>query len=146
MAGNFIRVTLTGKNKLIGLLNDFAKQGKNLEPALAKIGKYLIESHQERFNLQIAPNGELWEPLNPRTIAKKGNADILRDEGTLADTLAYQISGNQLTFGTNMEYGATHQFGREDDGIPARPFIGMSTGQWQDSDEIVEILKSHLLD
>ena len=145
MAGSSIQVRLTGRKKLIGLLNDFAKQGKQLEPALAEIGEYLIESHQERFRLQVAPNGELWEPLAPETIERKGNDDILRDRGTKADTLAYQLSSNQLDFGTSLEYAATHQFGREQDGIPARPFLGLSTGAFNDTDEIVKILQEHLL-
>jgi phage virion morphogenesis protein len=144
MAGSFIAVELTGEKPLIALLDKFIKQGQSLEPALADIGEYLIESHQERFKLEVAPDGTPWEPLAPRTIAKKGNNRILQDQGTMRDLLAYQISGDQLTFGTNLIYGATHQFGREADGIPARPFIGLATGQWNDSDEIVAILQSHL--
>jgi phage virion morphogenesis protein len=145
MAGSFIQVNVTGTKQLTALLNKFIQQGQNLEPAFREIGEYLIESHQERFRLEVAPDGELWEPLNPNTIAKKGNDRILRDSGTLADTLAYQISGDQLEFGTNREYAATHQFGREADGIPARPFLGLSTGLFNDGDEIIAILQSHLL-
>jgi phage virion morphogenesis protein len=146
MAGSFIAVELTGEKPLIALLDKFIKQGQSLEPALADIGEYLIESHQERFKLEVAPDGTPWEPLAPRTIAKKGNDRILQDSGTMRDLLAYQLSGDQLTFGTNLIYGATHQFGREADGIPARPFIGLATGQWNDADEIVAILQSHLQD
>ena len=62
------------------------------------------------------------------------------------DTLAYQVSNDHLEFGTNLEYSATHQFGRDADGIPARPFLGLSDGVWNDEVEIVEILQSHLAD
>jgi phage virion morphogenesis protein len=146
MAGSFIAVELTGEKPLIALLDKFIKQGQSLEPALAEIGEYLIESHQERFKLEVAPDGTPWEPLAPRTIAKKDKDTILQQSGTMRDLLAYRLSGNELTFGTNQEYGATHQFGREADGIPARPFIGLATGQWNDADEIVAILQSHLQD
>jgi len=146
MSGSKITVELTGEKRLLKTLNHFIKQGQSLEPALAEIGEYLLESHQERMKLAVEPDGSLMEPLAPRTIAKKGNDDILRDKGTLADTLAYQVSGNELELGSGLEYAATHQFGREADGIPARPFLGLATGQWNDSDEIIEILKSHLVD
>jgi phage virion morphogenesis protein len=146
MAGSFIAVELIGEKPLLNLLNQYIKKGQSLEPALVDIGEYLIESHQERFKLEVAPDGSPWEPLAPRTIAKKGNDRILQDQGTMRDLLTYQISGDQLSFGTNLIYAATHQFGREADGISPRPFIGLATGQWNDSDEIVTILQSHLQD
>lgn len=147
MAGNKITIRQYGKARVNRLLNGLIKQGQSLEPAFAEIGEYLIESHQERFKLEVAPDGSLWEPLAPRTIARKNGDDrILQQSGTMRDTLAYQFTNRELFFGTNMEYGATHQFGREDDGIPARPFLGLSTGQWNDSDEIVAILQDHLLE
>jgi phage virion morphogenesis protein len=145
MAGSFIELKVTGEKQIATLLNKFIKQGQNLEPALAEIGEYLIESHQARFKLEVAPDGTPWDPLAPKTIKRKGHADILQDQGTLRDTLTYQLGTNELDFGTNLEYAATHQFGREADGIPARPFLGLATGQWNDKDEILDILQSHLL-
>jgi phage virion morphogenesis protein len=145
MAGSFIKVELTNEKPLINLLTSYIKQGQSLEPALAEIGEYLIESHQERFQLEVEPDGTPWEPLSPKTIKQKGGDDrILQSSDTMRDQLAYQLSGNELEFGSNLEYAATHQFGREADGIVARPFIGLATGQWSDVDEIVAILQDHL--
>ncbi|MBN26267.1 MAG: phage virion morphogenesis protein [Alteromonadaceae bacterium] len=145
MAGSFIKVELTNEKPLINLLTSYIKQGQSLEPALAEIGEYLIESHQERFQLEVEPDGTPWEPLSPKTIKQKGGDDrILQSSDTMRDQLAYQLSGNELEFGSNLEYAATHQFGREADGIVARPFIGLATGQWNDVDEIVAILQGHL--
>jgi len=45
--------------------------------------------------------------------------------------------------GSNLEYAATHQFGREADGIPARPFLGVALFE---KVEILDILREHLLD
>ena len=145
MAGSFIKVELTNEKPLINLLTSYIKQGQSLEPALADIGDYLIVSHQERFKLEVEPDGTPWEPLSPKTIKQKGGNDrILRDRHFLEGGLAFQLSGNELEFGSNLEYAATHQFGREADGIVARPFIGLATGQWNDVDEIVAILQGHL--
>lgn len=41
-----------------------------------------------------------------------------------------------------MEYAATHQFGREGDGIPARPFLGLAQFERV---EILDILRDHLI-
>lgn len=147
MAGSFITVRAYGSGEVNRMLGRIIQAGVNLEPAFRKIGDRLIEVTQDRFQLEIAPNGELWEPLAPETIARKGGDDrILRKTDRMVGELNYQIAGKTLTFGSNQEYAATHQFGREDDGIPARPFIGLTTGPWSDADEIVEILQDHLKD
>ena len=147
MAGSFITVRAYGSGEVNRMLGRLIHAGQNLEPAFAEIGEYLIESTQERFKLEVAPNGELWAPLAPETLARKGGDDrILQQSGIMRDTLNYQIAGKTLPVGSNQEYAATHQFGREDDGIPARPFIGLTTGPWNDADEIIAILQDHLQD
>ncbi|WP_416305204.1 phage virion morphogenesis protein [Neptunicella sp. SCSIO 80796] len=144
MAGSFIQVIPADLTKINKALNGLIQKTNNLEPALREIGEYLLEAHQERFKLEVAPDGELWDPLSPKTIKRKGNDDILQDSGTLRDLLHYQITGNTLEFGTNLEYGATHQFGREDDGIPQREFLGIGSNPWNDTDHILNILQDHL--
>lgn len=146
MAGSFITIRSYGLQPARALLAQLIRKGQNLEPAFAEIGEYLLESHQERFALEVAPDGTPWEPLSPKTLRKKKDDRILQESGTLRDSLAYQIGSRELLFGTGLEYGATHQFGREDDGIPARPFLGLATGQWNDADEIVAILQDYLSD
>ena len=59
------------------------------------------------------------------------------------DTFAYNIGDESLEFGTNMEYGAIHQFGGTSGmiprlaAIPARPFLGLSD---EDEKEVIEIM------
>ncbi|MDO6488238.1 phage virion morphogenesis protein [Colwellia sp. 6_MG-2023] len=142
MAGSFISVDVVGQKQIGQALNRLLKQGSDLEPALRDIGEYLLESTQQRFIDQQAPNGEPWDPLSPKTLAKKKRQDrVLTETGTLVDTLHYQLGVNQLTLGSNMEYAATHQFGRESDGIPARPFLGIAVFERV---EILAILRDHL--
>mgnify|MGYP006165611373 CR=1 FL=1 len=112
--------------------------------ALSQIGEYLVEATQERFQLEVAPDGSLWEPLAPETIRRKnGDTRILRQSSTLIDTILYDVSDNMLLVGSNMEYAATHQFGREADGIPAREWLGLTTGPWNDEVAIMDILYDH---
>jgi len=145
MAGVTLTAQLTGTTALTKALNQLMTQAGTLSPALAQIGEYLLESHQSRFQLEIAPDGTPWAPLAPETLARKNGEDrILQDQGTLRDTLSYSVTGNELLFGSNLEYAATHQFGREEDGIEARPFIGITDGPWRDEVEILAILRDHL--
>lgn len=147
MAGAFIVVQKTGIERASKLFNRLIRAGQSLEAPFAQIGEYLIESHQARFQLEVAPDGEPWEPLDPKTVRrKKGDDRILRDSDTLSDTLFYQLSSDELEFGSDKEYAATHHFGREADGIPARPIFGLATSPFNDEDEIVAILQDHLID
>jgi len=142
MAGSFFVTDLRGQQTITKALNQLLRQGSELAPVFADIGDFLIITHQQRFVDMQAPDGTPWEPLAPETLAKKKRPDrILTETGTLADTLAYQIGSNQLLFGTNMEYGATHQFGRDE--IPARPWLGLAPFERK---EILELLRDHLLD
>jgi len=143
MAGSFINVDVLGANQVTTALNKLLKQSDNLEPAFRDIGEYLLESTQQRFIDQQAPDGTPWEPLSPNTLRHKKRPDrVLTETGTLADTLNYQLGANQLMLGSNMEYAATHQFGREGDGIPARPFLGIAPFEHK---EILTILQDHLM-
>jgi phage virion morphogenesis protein len=145
MAGSFVSVDVVGSNTLATHLNKLLTQVADVSPALREIGEHLLESTQDRMSQEISPDGQPWEPLQPDTLANKSKTSqsnkILRGYGTLADTLNYQLNGDQLMFGSNMEYAATHQFGRDSANIPAREFLGLSD---DDETEIIEILQSHL--
>ncbi|ELI9041827.1 TPA: phage virion morphogenesis protein [Pseudomonas aeruginosa] len=72
----------------------------------------LLHIHQARFRAQQAPDGTPWTALSPRYLARKRrNRDkILTASGDLRK-LAGQVEGDTLLFGTNLPYGAIHQFG-----------------------------------
>jgi len=143
MAGAFIEVSVVGASAIANALNQLLQQSGNLNPALADIGEYLLDSTQQRFVDQQAPDGTPWDPVSPKTLKKKKRKDrVLTETGTLADTLNYQLGANQLMLGSNLEYAATHQFGREADGMPARPFLGIAPFE---QTEILAILQDHLL-
>jgi phage virion morphogenesis protein len=142
MAGGFVSVDVTGSSSIVNAFNRLIKNIDDTSPALRDIGEYLTESTQQRFEDMETPDGEKWEELALGTIAKKKRVDrILTESGTLADTLNYQLGNDQLMFGSNLEYAATHQFGRDNANIPAREFLGFSE---QDEDEILAIFHQYL--
>lgn len=138
----------------------------DLTPAYQDIGEYLQIVHEQRFVDQVAPDGTPWAPLSPRyqQMKPKNKNRILFLDGRLAKSFRYQISGNELNFGTNVPYAAHHHFGTKPytitpkskkalafgdvvvkkvnhPGLPARPLIGLNDA---DNDEILQLLTEHL--
>lgn len=116
----------------------------DLRPVFRDIGEYLIISHRERFERQVSPDGQPWADLSPGYLAEKPyNQDKkLVLDGHLMNELHYNDpTETQLEFGANQVYAATHQFGREEANIPARPFLGLSG---DDEQEVLGIIAEHL--
>lgn len=120
----------------------------------------LLDIHEARFNAQESPDGIPWQALSPwyQESKPKQKDKILTLDGTLRSTLRYQINGNTLLFGTNVVYGAIHQFGgtikpvrgnalnvggrlAKQVVIPARPWLGISA---QDKLLLVDVVREHL--
>lgn len=141
MAGSGIHVHVDDR-EVRRVLRALERATGNLRPAFLEIGEALLQSHEERWSQEQSPEGEPWAPLSPRyQVRKKKHRDeiLLLDE-TLRDTLRYQAGRDSLAFGTDRIYGATHQFGAPERGIPARPFLGLSGAD----KAIGDILRDHL--
>ncbi|AQT58714.1 phage virion morphogenesis protein [Cellvibrio sp. PSBB023] len=147
-------------------LNQLQEKLGDLTPALQDIGEYLMNSHQQRFKDQVAPDGTPWAPLSPsyqRNKARNKNR-ILVLNGYLEKSFRYQVGNNELNFGTNVPYAAHHHFGTKPytikpktkkalafggavvkkvnhPGLKARPLIGVSEA---DTEEILRLLDEHL--
>ncbi|MBP5056351.1 phage virion morphogenesis protein [Pseudomonas chlororaphis] len=93
------------------VLDELVERLGDLTTPLNDIAEYLHQSTDNRFAKQVAPDGSPWAPLAPSTLARKKGGRILRDKGTLQDTMRHSVSNNELTFGTDRPYGAIHQFG-----------------------------------
>ena len=143
MAGVNLQIDLYGADAIQKALNRIAQAGRNLREPLGDMGEHLLNTHRERWVLEKSPDGIPWEPLSERYAARKRRkrpaAGMLVYDDLLEGTLRYQIRGNALELGTNRPYGATHQFGR--DGIPARPFLGLSKA---DERDVLDIIREHL--
>jgi len=110
MAGAMLEVTLD-QRQVGKALKELAEHQEDLTTPLNDIAEYLHQSTDSRFRQQVAPDGSPWAPLAPSTLARKRGTRILREAGTLQDTLRHKVSSNELAFGTDRPYGAIHQFG-----------------------------------
>jgi len=142
MAGASVSTEVDSR-EVMAALNRLVTGLQQLTPALRDIGEMLQLSHDQRFKDQKSPEGAPWAPLSDaykKTKAKHPDRLLLL-EGYLSGGLSYQIQGKSLLFGTNSIYGASHQFGRAEAAIPARPWLGLSGN---DETEVLEILQEHL--
>lgn len=140
MAGAYVTVN---DREVRQALRKLERRAGNLREAFQDIGESLKISYRERFERQEAPSGEPWAPLSEeyRRRKRKNRDRILMLEGYLADMPRYRTTPDELEFGTNRIYGATHQFGDPSRGIPARPFLGLSD---DDEQMVLEILEEFL--
>jgi len=144
MAGSFIEVSIgDSEGEIIAALERLRAAAGNLRPALAEIGEYLLQSTEGRFRAQAGPDGAPWAPLSPGYAKRKkrNRSLILVLNGYLADFQAPQVAAESVSVGTDLPYGAAHQFGRPDINLPARPFLGLDAA---DEREILAILADHL--
>lgn len=132
----------------------------NMSGLFDHMGEVLLDIHEARFNAQESPDGVPWQALSPwyQESKAKQKDKILTLDGNLRSTLHWQIKGNTLLFGTNLVYGAIHQYGGtikpvtakalnvggrpvKQVVIPARPWLGIST---QDKLLLVDVVREHL--
>lgn len=144
MSGAFVKIDTIGADEIRDALDRLATRAGNLTSVFADIGKYLLVAHDRRFATQRSPEGDPWAPLSPRYLARKrrNRARILVLDDLLGGTLRYQTTAEGLVFGTDRVYGATHQFGRPEAGIPARPFLGLAA---EDEREALRLVGTWLL-
>ena len=153
MAGAMLDVTVD--DSLIGkALEELARRLADLTTPFNVIGEYLHQSTDDRFSKKVAPDGSPWAPLSAVTLARKKGPGILREKGTLQDTLRKQVTSTELAFGTDRPYGAVHQFGQKKGAsgsakgrpipwgdIPDRPYLGLSA---EDETEVLFIIHEYL--
>ncbi|EJM77252.1 phage virion morphogenesis protein [Pseudomonas sp. GM60] len=155
MAGAMLDVTLD-TSQIGSALEELARRLGDLTTPFNDIGEYLHQSTDERFQRKVAPDGSPWAPLSAVTLARKKGTAILREKGTLQDTLRKQVTSTELAFGTDRPYGAVHQFGQKKGAsgsskgrpipwgdIPARPYLGLSS---DDETEVVLTIHDYLME
>lgn len=122
---------------------------------MADISEHLLQSTQDRFDTEIAPDGTPWQPLRPSTLALKKGPGILKETGNLSrDGLHADFGRDFAEIAATPPYAAAHQLGTDPfvilpkagkalrflggaglpihrrkvnhPGLPARPFMGLS--------------------
>lgn len=80
---------------------------RNPRSALADVGRYGVSSTRLRFRTQTDPDGRRWFPSRR---AKEQGGQTLRDTSRLNNSITYNADNTGVEWGTNVRYGAAHQF------------------------------------
>lgn len=78
---------------------------------------------------KTAPDGSSWPAWSEAYAeTRKPHHSLLVDQGNpgLLESIQNYTTGMQAVVGTNLVYGAIHQFGSEDGTLPAREYLGLS--------------------
>lgn len=132
-------------------------------PLFQDLGEYLVLSTKQRFPTGRAPDGSVWAPKSPVTIARQGGRKSNRldrrplfgPSGALSSTIFYQALPDGVEWGSPMIYAAVQHFGAAKGAfgqtsrgapipwgnIPARPFLGISA---EDEPVILDIIADYL--
>jgi phage virion morphogenesis protein len=103
----------------------------------------LIEDQTKRriADEKTAPDGTPWAPWSARYAEslKRPNRvsprSLLVGDGNLLESIQNYTAGEQIEVGTPLIYGAVHQFGYK--GIPARPYLGLSSENSREIEDLV---------
>ena len=140
-----IRLDEADHARAINQLNELVNTGEDLRPAIRAVSRFLLENRRRSFDLQQAPDGTPWQSLAANTVAQRlklgKDGPILQRDRHLLGSIDSFWSRPSAAAGTNLRYAATHLFGDEDGGIPARPFLGLEPA---DTDEILNTIGRHL--
>lgn len=128
-----MRITARGVVEAEELLRDMADRAKDLSRVMrvaAEDTKTLID---DSFDRSTSPDGTPWQGLSEATIAispRREGGKPLVDTARLRNSIYARASRRSMSFGTNVAYGAPHQFGagirvfgRTRATLPARPFL-----------------------
>jgi phage virion morphogenesis protein len=114
---------------LISGLTDPRRQAEGL----AAIGALVESQSKARFDERRSPEGDQWPAWSAGYAASRARGhSLLVASGALRDSIAWELDADELAIGTNLVYGAIHQFGGTEDmpagpaAIPAREYLGVS--------------------
>ncbi len=132
-------------------LKELHNKAVNTEPLMAELANHLYNITSDSFENEKSPDGISWNPIKPRK-GDKTPDKILRDEGTMQDTLSAFSSKDEAGIGLNATsngypYPIVHQFGTENGSIVARPYLPIDkNGNLYEGTvkELIEILEDYI--
>lgn len=117
----------------------------DLSALVYRIGQ-LVENQTERriATEKAGPDGQFWPAWSDRYARTRSERhSLLVGEGSLTGSIQNYTTGDSAVVGTNLIYGAIQQFGGN--GIPARPYLGLSADNRSEIEDLVVALLDGML-
>jgi len=168
VSGASLVADFNGLGRVQAVLRRAGDRLADCTPLMRDVGASLVQSTRERFDTQTDPDGRRWRALAADTVidrlggvgrvytkrmqfrakARRGMASmrILFRAGHLRASITARPAADRVEVGTNMVYGAIHQFGGAAGRgrrvtIPARPYLGLSVA---DADRVEGLVQDYL--
>lgn len=131
---------------LAKLMNSVCLSQDDREDLLKSLARQLEDAATARFTTKRDPDGNPWRELTEayRNSLAKTHTEArppLEVSGDLRDSLDSQVTADHALVGATQIYAAVHQFGWPERNIPARPYLGVGTG---DKHELVAITENFI--
>lgn len=127
--------------KLQDKLKSLKLSSREERDILEAIGTEIATQIEERFENQRDVSGNKWQDISQKTkeyYNKKGIVgSILSRTRQLRDTIESQVNNSQLLTGATKVYAAVHNFGDDSRNIPQREFLGLSSDNYADIENII---------
>ena len=143
MTGISLSITTEGMEAALATVDRIAGFERAL---LMESAAAILESGARRRigEEKVGPDGEAWAPWSATYAVSRGRGQsLLQAEGDLLDSTAPRSASDEAVVGSNLVYSAIHQMGGEAGRerarvtIPARPYLGMSSEDQADIEDLV---------
>lgn len=136
-----IRIESDAVGRLNRRISELAARLTDFRPLLESVGAEIESQTRRRISEEnAAPDGTPWQPWSDDYAeTRHGGHSLLEGEGELLDSIQYLVEGDRVVVGTNLVYGAIHQFGGDEVGIPipARPYLGIGPENEEDLEAVI---------
>lgn len=147
MSGAGVQVAIEGLEELQGRLH--ALKSWRTHDLLSGIGAMLESQTKHRISSEkSSPGGQKWQPWSDAYAkTRHGGQSLLQNENNLLESIQFIVSGGQVEVGTNLVYGAVHQYGFDGKNyrIPQREYLGLSPENEADVVQLVHDFLDGLL-
>ena len=156
-----VQIRARGLDRIVPFFDALEDKVSDLSPLMERIGVYLEQSTDLRFEREREPSGRFWK----KSIrARETGGTTLSDSGRLRGSITSNATASEVEVGTNVLYAGIHQFGGtirakgkalaftlpgiglvtvKQVVIPARPFLGLTK---VDEEEVVGLAEDYLVE
>lgn len=117
---------------------------QSFRPMMESLAHEVETQTLDRFNRGEGPEGpwEDWsEKYAERVAGQRTKILVRRGSSGLMGSIRGERRGNSMLIGSHMPHAATHQYGDDARGIPARPYLGITP---EDESDLVDIVNDFI--
>lgn len=133
-----LKVESSGNVAFLNFLKRLDISGREYDKLKDQIGEKLRDLTVLRFINEVDLSEKPWKP-SQRAVVEGGQT--LTDTGRLRNSITFNVGGDFIEVGTNVEYAEPLQVGSLKNNLAPREFLGLG---FADGEEVLDIIKVFL--